>query len=80
MAMTVYVSPLSKSKRTTGERVYHSNHECQYVTESHVAKDKETLPEEYRECSRCSGEANTDFERKPSLRNLITTGRIEVSD
>lgn len=75
--MKVWV-PSHRSKMAWDERRYHTDVECHYVGENHVEKDLSLVPDECEKCTVCDGGYDRPGKVTPSLRDMISTGEIDV--
>lgn len=61
-------------------KAYHTDKTCRYISDSHVKRTLCNLPDTITECDRCAGKPRKQGDHRRSLRDLITTGEIDISD
>ena len=75
----VWVAKACSRKVTS--KVFHTDPDCYFITDSHMKRTWEGLPDDFSECNRCSGAYSTGRQdQRQSLRDLLATGEIEANE
>jgi hypothetical protein len=81
MSVTVWHVGAGRQKSGT-ERTYHTNKHCQYLQREHAQgpKDRDVLPNDWRECKVCAGTTNNTGQGDHSLVEFLQLESTKPED